>query len=870
MKSRKLLPLVAILIIASLLVAACGQATPAEPQVVVQTVEVVKEQVVEVVQTVEVVKEQVVEKIVEVVATPAPSTEETDRTGAWLDTLVIVQEPNADAAIRRLEVGDIDMYAFAIANPQTAQNVFNSEPLSYLRAYGNYDELSFNPAGPTFEGTGKLNPFSVAKAREAMNWLIDRDYVARELYGGMAIPRWFVFNNASNDYAAHADVAKALERKYGHDPERAEQAITEVMEELGAEKVGGQWQYEGEPVEIILLIRTEDTRRQIGDYVGTLLEDLGFTVTRDYKTAAEASPIWLSGDPKEGRFHIYTGGWVTTAVPRDLGTNFAYFHTDMGRAENMWQQYVNTPEFYEIARRLDNNDFRTLEERSELITEALELSMQDAQRIWLVDRSPIYALRDEVVVGSDLFGGPSGSQIWPNTIRRADEVGGSMTIAIPSILTAPWNPLDGSNWIFDMMLLRGIGEFAVKPDPYTGLNWPNYIEKAEVFIQEGLPVGKTLDWVDLTFVPEITVPDDAWVDWDAENQVFITASEKFTETQTALSRNVVYYPADMFDTLTWHNGSPISLGDFVMAMILNFDRGQEGSVIYDASKAPALRSFMSAFKGVRILSTDPLVIETYTDNYQLDAELNVNTWFPMYTQGQGSWDMMAMGIFAEEKELGAFSPTKATELEVDRFSYIAGPTVAILKAELDEAQAEGKIPYEPTLSQFISADEIAARYAAMQEWYRTRGHLLLGTGPWYLQRAFPVEGTVILQRYADYPFAADRWDRFATPRIPDVDVDGPTRVTIGQPATFDVFVDFEGEPYPTEDINQVKYLVFDANGELAYVGQAQATADGVWEVVLEAAVTNALPAGSNLLEVVVVSNLVALPVSQQVPFVTAP
>jgi hypothetical protein len=39
-------------------------------------------------------------------------------------------------------------------------------------------------------------------------------------------------------------------------------------------------------------------------------------------------------------------------------------------------------------------------------------------------------------------------------------------------------------------------------------------------------VGKTLDWVDLQFVPSIEVPGDAWVDWDAENQVFITASAK--------------------------------------------------------------------------------------------------------------------------------------------------------------------------------------------------------------------------------------------------------------------------------------------------------------------------------------------------------
>ncbi len=35
------------------------------------------------------------------------------------------------------------------------------------------------------------------------------------------------------------------------------------------------------------------------------------------------------------------------------------------------------------------------------------------------------------------------------------------------------------------------------PDPYTGLYWPQRIESAEVTEVEGLPVAKTLNWVDL-------------------------------------------------------------------------------------------------------------------------------------------------------------------------------------------------------------------------------------------------------------------------------------------------------------------------------------------------------------------------------------
>jgi hypothetical protein len=43
----------------------------------------------------------------------------------------------------------------------------------------------------------------------------------------------------------------------------------------------------------VFLIRTEDERKLIGDYVANQLEALGFAVDRQYKTRTEASPIWV-------------------------------------------------------------------------------------------------------------------------------------------------------------------------------------------------------------------------------------------------------------------------------------------------------------------------------------------------------------------------------------------------------------------------------------------------------------------------------------------------------------------------------------------------------------------------------------------------
>jgi peptide/nickel transport system substrate-binding protein len=868
---KKLFLMMALLLALPLALAACQpqpevrEVTRVVTDVVTEVIEVEGEEVV-VEREVTVVITEREEVVIE--ATPVPAAP-VDRMGAWLDTVVFVEEPSQDSAISRLLARDIDLFGSSMANPVIAARVADSPTLGSIRTFGLYDELSQNPCGPEFDN-GNLNPFASAGAREALNWLIDRDYVAQELYGGLAVPRYLAISPAGSDYARMADVARATEARYAHDMERAREQMAAEMEAMGAELVGGQWQYNGAPVEIILLIRTEDTRLEIGDYVANQLEDIGFATIRDYRSAGEASPIWYSGDPCLGQWHIYTGGWSATAVSRDEGGNFAYFYTDMGLPSPLWLGYQNDPAFYDVAQRLDTNDFRTLDERRELLAEAIELSLQDSYRVWVTHRAGFTPILAEISVAADLFGGVAGGGLWAATLRRGDEVGGSMRIALPSIMTEPWNPVAGSNWLFDAMLFRGIGELAVVTDPFTGLGLPNRIERAEVVVQEGLPVGQTLDWVSLEFASSIEVPDDAWADWDAVEQRWITVGE-LEPGRTALLKSTAYFPADLYDTVAWHDGSPLSVGDFVINMIIFFDRAKEESDNFDQARVAPFNSFMSAFKGMRIASQDPLVIEFYTDNYSLDAENSVTTWWPQYAQGSGAWHNLAPGVFADAAGDAVWSQAKASALDVDRLNYIAGETVQILKEHLDAAvEDDNAIPYAPTLGEYVTAEEAATRYQNLTEWHRTRGHFWLGTGVFFLERGFPVEGTVILQRNPNHPDSADKWARFAAAPIAEVEVDGPTRVTIGSEAVFDVFVDFEGEPYAIDDIQEVKFLVIDAEGEIAHVGEAEAVADGEWQITLTPEITGLLGAGSNRLEAIVVSRRVAMPSFDSILFVTAP
>ncbi len=872
--SKKVWALVALFtLVGAVVLSACtgGGETIVEVTRVVTETEVVEQEpeVVEVTRIVEGESETIeVTRVVEV-EVEAENEEEATRHGGWLDTIVIVQEPDANSAVARLEAGDLHMYADDIGG-EAAFQALASDNIQTRTQYGLFDELTFNIA--TCNDESLLNPFQNQTIRQAMNFIMDRQYVAQELYNGLAVPKYTTIAEASADRARFAKEIRQLEAEWGYDFEKGQEIITAEMEAMGATLEGGVWSYNGQPINIINLIRNEDTRLLIGGYISTQLEDLGFQVERVERTSAELSPIWNAGDPANCEWHLYTGAWSQTAIDRESTFSFEQYYTNRVLPWPLWAIYSPPAELDDASANIFNGSFASIDERNELFRTALPLSMEYATRNWITSRTTVVPFRNEVAVTTDLAGGVSGAALWSKTIRFVGEVGGSMNVGLPSVFTEPWNPFGGSNWVFDQMIIRGVGELGIYSDPNTGLGILGRAERAELEVREGYPMGVSSDWVTLNFVPEVTVPDDAWAGWDAENQVFLTAAEVYTETQTALLKSTVYYPADMYETVTWHDGSPISAADFIMTIITSVDLGDPASANYDEALVPGVEQFKAAFKGVRIASVDPLVIETWSEAGSLDAENAVSTWWPagVYDYSDAAWHNMALMLRGDANGGFAFTPEKASANELERANLIAGPSLAVLAEELTAAAEEGYIPYAPTLGEYITAEDAAARYANLAEFARRYGHYYVSTGPYFLSGVFPVEGQAVLSNYAAHPDLASRFSGFAAPAFPVTEIDGPARVTIGEEAAFDVFIDVFDGPYPVDDIDAVNYLVFGADGTLVAEGSAEAVEDGVWQVVLGSDVTGGLAEGSNRLDIVVVSKLVAIPGLSSYEFVTAP
>ena len=793
------------------------------------------------------------------------------RKGGWLDEVVVsvIDQPSV---VAQLKAGAIDVYVNGFGTNGLAE--LQESGLDYATSNGTYYSIQFNPAE---FASGDYNPFRNRKIREAFNILIDRNYINQEYYAGGSLLKWFPIMTNFGDYADLVDVCRRLEAEYAYDFDKAAEIIRDEVAKDGYELKDGKLEKGGEPLEVTFLIRSDDdgTRKLWGNYLADQMEKVGFTVVRQEGTGQELGPIWIYGDPTAGEWHMYTGGWGASVLNRDQSNIFQemYLNTS-AQGIPVFEANVSDPEFQDLGDRLYRRDFKSMEERHDMMARALELCLQDSFQVFVVDSKQFVPYVDGVVATTDLAAGVESAQITPYTLRYAGKEGGTMRWATqPFLFNGPWNPVQGSNTTSDQGAARMSVSYAFTYDPYTGLVHPFFAEKAELTVETGLPVQKTLDWVDLKFEDKIVVPDDAWADWDADAQKFITSAEKNGDEEvTARVKSVVTYRGDLFDVVKWHDGSDLTMADLIMSFIMGFDRAKEASAIFDKQAVARFENvFMKDFRGIKIISTDPLTIEGYSNSFYTDAELtayDAGTIWINHHQGQGSFSQFAMMNAAEIAGELAYTESKSNEKEIEQTSLIGGPSLEILGKHLDKLIEEGTIPYEPTLGEYITKDEAVERYKALKAYFDDYGNYWQGTGPYFLKSVDMNGKSLVMAHFADYPDPADRWDRYSEPMIADVDIEGPGQVTAGEEAVFDVYVTFNGEPYKLDDISKVKFLAYDAENNVVLIDDAEAVEDGKFVINLTADDTNKFGDGATKIEVAVVSLVVAQPTFQTVEFIT--
>jgi peptide/nickel transport system substrate-binding protein len=778
--------------------------------------------------------------------------------GSASDT-VIVQAIPQDQAAPALSSGKIDAYIFGL-RPAQARALAGVPGIKVLRAPSALVDLVFNPApvhierlpgdqtarskadiaaqfnvptaaitnvyfdkdaGQTvvefgaFPGVG-VNPFAFKEVRLAMNYLVDRDAAVNTIYGGAASAMYTFLSSYDPDFPLVADIV--LKYKFAFNPQQAQQIVSSALSSVGAQLTAGRWTYEGKPISVKFIIRTEDERRDIGDQFATQLENIGIAVERLYMTFGPAIDTVYGTDPAEFQWNIYTEGWGKTGITKFDTTSVAQFSAPWygympGWAETTFWNYRNST-LDEITQKIYSGNFTSKAERDQLYRVATEMSIQEGMRAWVATQLTSYPISVNVKgFTNDVGAGLRG--IW--NIREMNVPGKStLNIGHLHVYTARtvWNPVGGFTDVYSVDIMYATW------DPWTWFNPFN-----------GEPIAFRAPYAVETAGPDgkLSVPADAFI-WDAS-----AGAWKLVGPGASATSKVTFDLSNYIGT-KWHHGMSFSWADVLARLAQMFD------ITYNSTKANVEPAVVSNLK-----PTLDTIVGFRINEAANQLEVYLNYWH---------FDPGFIASFATFNIYVPYELTLASDYLVftkNAYRYTSSAARAANKPQLNFVLTGHASDMASTLQAFASAnyfpanvftvggkmyatpDNAKARYQAATSWIGQHNHAWISNGPMYLDTFSPEADTATLKAFRDpsYPFSPGKWVFGEPPTVAIQDV-GVGQIIRGQDGN--ILVDLQGPP-PLF----VKFILRDAvTGKILTVGTGSPATGSRFVLTLPSSLTSQL------------------------------
>ena len=738
------------------------------------------------------------------------------------------QSFHVDLAGQSLQNGDMDFYLFSLKT-EAARQLQDSTDITMYQAPATSISLILNPA-PAIEG--ELNPFSIREVRQALQYAVDRRFIAEEIYKGLAEPMLAHVGPFDYDYLTVYDELKGQDITY--DPEFAGDLVEQAMTDAGATLQNDMWHYNERPVQVKFIIRVEDERREVGDLIRAELGKLGFTVVPTYLNFAPAILSVYGTDPQVFQWHLYTEGWGRGAAERfDYGTANSMTAPWLGNMPG-WQevgfwQYENE-RLDELGQNLFQGNFRSVEERNEIYEEITEISLQESVRVWLATIVNSLPTDNNLQgVTQDISAGPKS--IW--TLREA-HIPGEDTLTVGNLWVwterTTWNPVGGFGDLYSVDIWNNVHDPPLWRDPFTGVPVPF---RAEYEVTTAGPEGK------------LDVPSDAKL-WDAESDEFIPVGDGIQATSK------VIFDYSKFFQSKWHHGQPITMADVVYTISQGFDRAlDEDKSKIEFALAVTSKPFLETVRGVKVLDENRL--EVYVDYWHF-----VEDYIAEYANMSGvsmPWEVIAaLDKLVFEDRRAAYSDTAAQRFSVPWINLVMPNDVRLLRRALIDLRSDNRYPQSifQSVGVSVSEEEASQRYQAVLDWIEEYDLAIISNGPFQLVRYDPPSQFAELLAFRDpsYPFKPGDWYRGAPPAIRFNNIEAPG-VSIGSAVSVDVTLEGPG-------LVELQYLLLDpASGEVVTLGDAQRTSGNQYSLEIPAEVTGQLSDGLYQLFLVASSDLVS-------------
>ena len=637
-----------------------------------------------------------------------------------------------EIASKELEAGSMDLYLYSLKTAAADQLQENNE-INVYQAPATTLSIVLNPA-PAPEGN--LNPLSITKVRQALQYVINRSFVSQEIYKGFALPMLTHISPSDFDFLT---VYKLLnESNISYDPQIASDIITEAMTSAGAQLEGEFWHYNGQRIDLKFIVRTEDERWEIGNALSAEMKKLGFSINLIPQQFGPAVFTVYGTDPQLFQWHLYTEGWGRGSPERYdyAGLN----HMCAPWLGNMpgWQEVgfwqYESEEIDDLGQRLFTGDFSDLAERNEIYSQATNMCLEESLRLWVataVNNFPASSTLQGVT--EDAVSGPKS--IW--TLREA-YIPGKSHINVGNLWVSTnqttWNPVGGFGDVYSNDIWKNITDPPITNDPFTGVPTPFRVGYE---VETAGPHGT------------LNVPSDT-VTWNPYKNEWAKVHQSTTSTSRVTFDYSKYFQS------RWHHGEPITMADVVYPIARLFD------MVYDEDKsqiefsiATTNKPFTDTIKGFRILDDNRL--EVYVDYWHFQTEYIAQ--YSNLSTVSMPWEInAAMDHLVFDLRKGAYTDTSASRFSVPWLNLVVDNDARLVRNTLRAFSESSFVPDGALImngKNLVNIDQAKARFGSSINWFSEKGHMIISNGPFYLE-TFKGGGEQFAQikafRDPDYPF----------------------------------------------------------------------------------------------------------------------
>lgn len=767
---------------------------------------------------------------------------ESSQKGAYTDNLQFIQYLDGNIALHDIQAGNLDTYFFRIPLETVASISKDPNVKIYEKNAGSFGFL-LNPA-PS-KNPNILNPFQFKEIRFAVNYLINREFVVDEILNGYGSVQIDPFGISSPEYESLIPVIESYNFKYN--PSLAKGIIEKSLISHGATKLDGKWTYNGSPISIKLMIRSDDLpRKSMGEMLANELEKIGFTVQRDYGDLNKANLVVYGKDPQELSWQVYTEGFGGTSQfvrynPSTAAQMYSpYFGSMPGRGNPSFWNYQNST-LDKITQSIEFSNFTSEEERNELLRQALTLGIQESVRLFVAQNIDPYAASSSIKgLINDFGAGISTSKSLINA--RSIKNTSSINVGVKEVYQGAWNNVGGCNDIYCTNILSLVSDSPTSRNPYTG---------------EVIPLRN--EWTNITTMgPEkrLAVDNDA-VTWNPSDQKWEDVGKNTSKSKVTL--HLVFS--------NWQNGQAMNKADLIYQLYFPYEWSSKinsTDQTYDPEYAQPAQVALKYLRGTKFLNNSTLV--SFVDYWHFDKK-EIADFASVWATSP--WEVNAAIERLVKNGVFAYSRTEATVKNIEWLSLIIPSHAQAIKQELEKMKAEGFVP--APLKGMVSVDEALKRYDASIKWITEHNHAIIGNGPYEIKNYNPAGRVISLAAFRDssYPFPKGYWSIYESPKLAKFEkVQYPKIVTRGLPLKISGNVTIGGNYISNATLT---YFIFDKDNHQVTQGTGKWIDDnGNFLIAINGSSTKAMSIGPNNFQLFVKSNYALRPDIYSGIFISVP